>query len=347
MSKKMFGIDLGTSKIKIYKKGEGMVLDEKNVIAIANKKDLIAAGDEAYEMCEKAPKNISVSYPVKLGVIAEIAHMQLLLNHFFETLVGKKSAFSAASDFLIAVPADITEVEKKSFHDLIVNSNVKSKTIGMVEKPLATALGMGLDIYNAHGILTVDIGADTTEISILSLGGIVLSKLLPLGGNRIDEAIKSFVKKRYNLVIGDKTAEYIKINLVSAYTDKKESLFACGRNVVTGLPCEMEIFSEEVNGAIKEHLYTIIDSVKMILERTPPEISADIFRAGLYLTGGGSKMRDLDKLFNHEVFLKVNLAEDPENTVAVGLGSLIENTGANKLSASVIQTAFTKPKLKN
>lgn len=346
MSKRMFGIDLGTSKIKIYKKSEGIVLDEKNVIAIANKKDLIAAGDEAYEMCEKAPKHISVSYPVKLGVIAEIAHMQMLLNHFFEQLIGKKSAFGAASDFLIAVPTDITEVEKKSFYDLIVNSNAKSKTIGMVEKPIATALGMGLDIYNAHGVLTVDIGADTTEISILSLGGIVLSKLLPLGGTRIDESIKAFVKKRYNLVIGDKTAEYIKINLVSAFADKKESLFVCGRNVVTGLPCEMEIFSEEVNEVVKELLITIIDSVKMILERTPPEISADIYRSGLYLTGGCSQLRDLSKLFHHETSLNVNLAEDPENTVANGLGALIDNDGSNKLSAGVIQTAFTKTKLK-
>lgn len=346
MSKKMFGIDLGTSKIKIYKKGEGIVLDEKNVIAIANKKDLVAAGDEAYEMCEKTPKHIVVSYPVKLGVIAEIAHMQMLLNHFFGQMIGKKTAFGAASDFLIAVPTDITEVEKKSFYDLIVNSNVKSKTIGMVEKPIATALGMGLDIYNAHGVLTVDIGADTTEISILSLGGIVLSKLLPLGGSRIDEAIKTFVKKRYNLVIGDKTAEHIKTKLVSAYTEQKESLFVCGRNVVTGLPCEMEIFSDEVNEVVKELLITIIDSVKMILERTPPEISADIYRSGLYLTGGCSQMRDLNKLFSHETNLNVNLAEDPENTVANGLGSLIENGGTNKLSAGVIQTAFSKTKLK-
>jgi rod shape-determining protein MreB len=346
MSKKMFGIDLGTSKIKIYKKGDGIVLDEKNVVAIANKKDLIAAGDEAYEMCEKAPQYISVSYPVKLGVIAEIAHMQLLLNYFFAEMIGKKSAFGGASDFLIAVPTDITEVEKKSFYDLIVNSNVKTKTIGMVEKPIATALGMELDIYNAHGVLTVDIGADTTEISILSLGGIVLSKLLPLGGNRIDEGIKTFVKKRYNLVIGDKTAEYIKTNLVSAFASEKESVFVCGRNVVTGLPCEMEIFSDEVNEVVTELLITIIDSVKMILERTPPEISADIYRSGLYLTGGCSQMRDLDKLFSHETNLKVNLAKDPENTVANGLGALIENGGSHKLSAGVIQTAFAKAKLK-
>lgn len=344
MSKKMFGIDLGTSKLKIFKKGEGIVLDEKNVVAIANKKVLFAAGNEAFEMGEKAPVNISVSYPVKFGVIAEIAHMQMLLNHFFEKLIGKKKTFGNTVDFLIAVPTDITEVEKKSFYDLIHNSNVKSKTIGVVEKPLATALGMGLDIYNAHGVMTVDMGAETTEISILSLGGIVLSKLIPIGGSRIDEAIKLFVKKRYNLVIGNRTAENIKKTLVSAFPTEKETVFACGRNVVTGLPCEMEISSEEVNEVVKEHLITIIESVRIILERTPPEISADIYRSGLYLTGGASQLRDLDRLFNHETALQVNLSDDPENTVANGLGELMDSLGTNKLSANIIQTVNGKRK---
>lgn len=338
MSKRIFGIDLGTSKIKIYKKGEGIVLDQSNAVAIANKNNLIAAGDEANEMYEKVPRNISVSYPVKFGVIAEIAHMQMLLNHFFSGLVGKKNGIGATTEFLIAVPTDITEVEKKSFYDLISNSNVKSKSIGMVEKPIATALGMGLDIYHAHGILTVDIGAETTEISILSLGGIVLSKLIPIGGRKIDESIKLFIKKRYNLVIGDKTAEYIKMNLVSAVPLEKESIFVCGRNVVTGLPCEMEIFSEEVNEVVNEHLITIIESVRVILERTPPEISADIYRSGVYLTGGSAKLRNLDQLFTRETALRVNVADDPENTVANGLGELVENAASSKLSANVIKT---------
>lgn len=344
MSKRVFGIDLGTSKIKIYKKGEGIVLDQKNAIAIANKRNMIAVGDEANEMYEKAPVNISVSYPVKYGVIAEIAHMQMLLNHYLEELVGKKTPFGTTNDFLIAVPTDITEVEKKSFYDLIATSNVKSKNIGMVEKPIATALGMGLDIYHAHGILTVDIGAETTEISILSLGGIVLSKLIPIGGRKIDESIKLFVKKRYNLVIGDKTAEYIKMNLVSAFPQEKESIFVCGRNVVTGLPCEMEIFSDEINEVVSEHLISIIEAVRVILERTPPEISADIYRSGVYLAGGSAKLRDFDHLFTHETALKVVVAEDAENTVVNGLGELVENLGANKLAKNVIKTFDKKEK---
>lgn len=337
MAKRMFGIDLGTSEIKIYKKGEGIVLDQKNAVAVANRKNLIAAGDEAYDMSEKAPINISVSFPVQNGVIAEIAHMQVLLNYFLTQLVGKKKGLSSTVDFLVAVPTDITEVEKKSFYDLLVNSTVKSKNVGMVEKPLAAALGMGLDIYHAHGILTVDIGAETTEISILSLGGIVLSKLIPIGGRKIDEVIRAFVKKRYNLVIGDKTAEYIKMNLVSAFQQEKASIYACGRNVVTGLPCEMEIFSDEINEVVNEQLISIIEAIRVILERTPPEISADIYRAGLYLTGGTAQLKDMDQLITHEINLKVNLAEDPENTVANGLGELIENMNTNKLAANVIK----------
>ncbi|MFA9463630.1 MAG: rod shape-determining protein [Velocimicrobium sp.] len=344
MSKRMFGIDLGTSKIKIYKRGEGIVLDQSNAIAIANKKNLIAVGDEANEMYEKVPISISVSYPVKCGVIAEIAHMQMLLNYFFDGLIGKKTSIGSTVEFLVAVPTDITEVEKKSFYDLIANSNVKSKNIGMVEKPIATALGMGLDIYHAHGILTVDFGAETTEISILSLGGIVLSKLIPIGGRKIDESIKVFIKKRYNLVIGDKTSEYIKMNLVSAFPQEKESIFVCGRNVVTGLPCEMEIFSEEVNEVVSEHLITVIEAVRVILERTPPEISADIYRSGIYLTGGSAKLRNLDQLFTRETALKVNVVDDPENTVANGLGELVENVGSSKLSANVIKTFGKKSK---
>ncbi|MCR5793505.1 MAG: rod shape-determining protein [Lachnospiraceae bacterium] len=345
MSRRMYGIDLGTSQVKILKKGVGVVLDQKNVIAIANKNSIIATGDDAYEMFEKAPANINVSYPVQFGVIAEIKYMQLLLNEFLKHTVSRTKGFGGGADFLIAVPSDITEVEKHSFHDLIAASEVKAKNILLVEKPIAAALGMGLDIFHANGVMVVDIGAATTEISILSLGGIVLSKLIPIGGNRLDESIKTFIKKRYNLVIGDKTAEYIKKELVSAFPKEKESLFACGRNVVTGLPCEMEIYSSEVNEVVKEHLVTIIESARMILERTPPEISADIYRAGVYVTGGTANLHGLADLFHNETDLKINLAEDAENTVALGLGVLMkEMESGNKLANNVIHTISKRRK---
>lgn len=343
MAKKVFGIDFGTRVLKIYKKDEGIVVDEKNVIAIANKKQIIAGGDEAFDMFEKAPMNIKVSYPIRNGVIGNFANMQALFNYFIKRLMKEKGKWSNA-DFLIAVPTDITEVEKRAFFDLVNASVGKPKKIGMVEKPIAAALGIGLDITNARGVMTVDMGADTTEISIMSLGGIVLSKLIPVGGSRLDESIKLFVKKKYNLLIGDKTAEVIKKELACAYDTEEHSVQVYGRNVVTGLPSQMEISSSMVYSAIREHIYAIIDAIRIILERTPPEISSDIIDSGIYLTGGSSKIKNIDKLISEETELQVNICEDPENSVANGLGSIISDPHYVSLAAALKQPVYTMNK---
>lgn len=340
MSRRVFGIDFGTSMIKIYKKGEGIVLDQKNVIAIADRKKVIAVGDEAYEMFEKAPINIVVTYPVKYGVVADIANMQALLNQFLNQINPSRSKFNS-TDFIIAVPNDITEVEKKAFFDLVANSNAKAKTIRVVEKPIADAVGVGLDVTTARGVMTIDIGADTTEISIMSLGGIVISKLIPIGGNKLDESIKLLVKKQYNLVIGDKTAETIKKQLASAIPIEEEFIKVYGRNVVTGLPTEMEISSDQVYSSIKEHMYTIIDSIKIILERTPPEISADIIESGIYVTGGSANIRNIGKLVEMETDLMVNISNDPENSVVNGLGQILDDPNLTLLTSSLRQTNYS------
>lgn len=340
MSKRVFGIDFGTSMIKIYKKDNGIVLDEKNVIAIANRKNMIAAGNEAYDMFEKSPINISVSYPVKNGVIADIANMQALLNKFLKDINGTKHGVQ----FFVAVPTDITEVEKRAFYELVANSNAKPKSIGMIDKPIAAAIGIGLDITNARGVMTVDIGADTTEISIMSLGGIVLSKLISVGGNRLDESIKLFVKKKYNLVIGNKTAEVIKKSLSSAFPMDEVYVKAYGRNVVSGLPSEMDISSSMVYEALKEHFYAIIDAVKIILERTPPEISSDIIDSGIYITGGSAHIRNIDRLIAEQTDLKINICKDPENSVVNGLGAIIEDPNLYSLAYSPKQTSYNNKK---
>lgn len=339
MSRKVFGIDFGTSMLKMYKKEEGIVLDEKNVIAVANRRKIIAGGNEAFDMFEKAPANIQVSYPVRNGVIADIANMQALFNYFIDKLSGRRKLSSA--DYLVAVPTDITEVERRAFYDLVSHSNGKAKKIVIIEKPIAAALGIGLDITNAQGVMTVDIGANTTEISIMSLGGIVLSKLIPVGGSKLDESIKLYVKKKYNLIIGDKTAEVIKKELASAYNREEKTWKVYGRNVVTGLPSEMEISSSMVYDSVKEHLHAIIDSVKMILERTPPEISSDIIESGIYVTGGSARIHDLDKMMSDETDLKVNIAEDCENSVVRGLGVIIDDNGMAGLTDSMKEPAFT------
>ncbi len=323
MASKTFGIDFGTSTIKIYKKGQGIVLDERNIIAVADRKTVIASGDEAYEMYEKAPSNIVVTYPVRSGVIADVANMMSLLHHFMMKISGSKRIGSA--DYIVATPTDITEVERRSFYELIASSNLKAGHVKIVEKPIADAVGAGLDVMTARGVMVVNIGADTTEVSILSLGGIVLSKLIPVGGNKLDEAIKNVVKRKYNLFIGDKTAENIKKKLAAAYLTVEASIKVYGRNMVTGLPTEMEISSKTVYEAIAEYLYSITDAIRIILERTPPEISADIIDSGIYVTGGSAKIFGLADLLNKETDLKINICEDSANTVVNGLGRIMED----------------------
>ncbi|SET39357.1 rod shape-determining protein [[Clostridium] polysaccharolyticum] len=325
MAKKVFGIDFGTSVIKIFKKGEGIVVDEKNVVA-TKKKKLYAGGNDAYDMFEKAPENITVSYPMRAGVIAEIENMRMLLDYFVQTKCFKKGVKSAA-EFVVAVPTNITEVEKRAFDELVRNAVPKIKDVVLIEKPIVAALGIGLDVVSPRGVMTVDIGADTTEIGIISLGGIVLSKLIPVGGNKIDETIQLLVKKNHNLYIGRKTAEMIKMELGSAVEAEETAMKVFGRDVVTGLPKQQEIDSSLVCSAVREHLYTIVDAIKMILEHTPPEITSDIIDSGIFLTGGSAKIKELDKLISEETDLMVNVSEDCENSVARGLGVVMDDDG--------------------
>ncbi len=326
---KAIGIDFGTSSIKFYKNGEGVILHEKSVIAIYNKTHTFAVGNEAYEMYEKAPVNIKVSYPVKNGVIADIGNMQAMIDYFFQQLDGKRKLKGA--EYFIAVPTDITEVEKRAYFDLISNTNLKPKRIHVVEKPIADALGMNLEITKSTGTLVVDIGANTTEISVLSLGGIVLSRLIPVGGNKFDEAIINKIKKDKSFVIGEKSAELIKMTIGSAY-ESEETIDICGRNLVTGLPSEITVTANDIYDALHELFQSIVDSVKIILERTPPEISSDIYKSGVYLTGGSSRIKNLGNFVYDQLGLKVNLCEEPESTVIMGLGSIIEDPALAKLT---------------
>lgn len=337
MASKAFGIDFGTSTIKIYKKGQGIVLDERNIIATSEQKKVIAAGNDAFDMYEKAPSNILVTYPVRNGVIADVANMTALLNSFMKRISGLRHL--GAADYVVATPTDITEVERRSFYDLILSSGLKVGHIKIVEKPIADAVGAGLDVMTARGVMIVNIGADTTEVSVLSLGGIVLSKLIPVGGNRLDEAIKGIVKKRHSLFIGDKTAENIKKKLASAFATVEGSVKVYGRDVVTGLPVEMEVKSSDVYEAISEYMYTIIDAIKIILERTPPEISSDIIDSGIYITGGSAKIFALDELLHNETDLKINICPDSSNTVVNGLGKIMEE---HKLSVLADVLKFKK-----
>ena len=250
-----YGIDIGTSNFKMCCSDKDKILNEKNIIAIANKTELLAFGDEAYEMYEKAPEHIEVSFPVKFGVIADIENMQTLLFSFFNKInEGKKIT---GSDFYIAVPTDVTEVEKRAFYELVVDSKVKAKNVYVVDKPVADAIGAGLDVTKSKGIMIVNIGAETTEISVLSLGGIVISKAVKIGGNKLDDCIISNVRKAYNLVIGSKTAENLKKQLGSAVPVSESFAPGFGRNVLSGLPVSVDISSDIIYQAIIDSLHSI------------------------------------------------------------------------------------------
>ncbi|MCR5268344.1 MAG: rod shape-determining protein [Lachnospiraceae bacterium] len=319
-----FGIDLGTSNIKIYNGITDTIASRKNMIAVQkmqNHKTVMAYGDEAFEMYEKAPANITVSYPVTNGVIAEIHHMQMLLHHF---IMDELEGNLRTADFFLSVPTDITQVEKRAFFDLVKDSNVRARNIYVVEKAIADGIGLNVDIKNSQGILVVNIGYETTEISILSLGGIVLSRLIKTGGKKFDESIRNIIRKEYNLLIGTKTAERVKIALPEL-EEAEEDAIVYGRDIVTGLPVERAIPTILIERAMHENFETIIDSVRVILERTPPELGADIYKRGIFLTGGSAAIGDLHELISDNTGLKVNISPLREDSVAFGLSQIIKN----------------------
>lgn len=331
MASSAYGIDLGTCNIKIYGKGEDSIFTSKNMIAIENKNYLFAYGDDAFDMYEKAPGNIQISYPLSNGVIADIKNMQTLIKCYITDLC--KGNVKPA-DYYIAVPTDVTEVEKRAFYDLVKNANVKAKKVMVVEKAVADGLGLDIDVKNSQGVLVVNIGFDTTEISILSLGGIVLSKLIKVGGQKFDDAIRNIVRREYNLIIGGKTAEKVKISL-GEMEEKNTGAIVYGRDIVTGLPVEREIPASLVHEALKEHFDMIIDNIKVILERTPPELAADIYRKGLYVTGGASQVNGLAQLLNKGTGLKVNMADNPIESVAIGLSKIIKEENYRSVAYSI------------
>ena len=331
MASSAYGIDLGTCNIKIFGKGEDSIFTSKNMIAIENKNYLFAYGDDAFDMYEKAPSNIHISYPLSNGVIADIKNMQTLIKCYITDLC--KGNVKPA-DYFIAVPTDVTEVEKRAFYDLVKNANVKAKKVMVVEKAVADGLGLDIDVKNSQGVLVVDIGFDTTEISILSLGGIVLSKLIKVGGQKFDDAIRNIVRREYNLIIGGKTAEKVKISL-GEMEEKNTGAIVYGRDIVTGLPVEREIPADLVHEALKEHFDVIIDNIKVILERTPPELAADIYRHGLYVTGGACQVNGLAELLSKGTGLKVNVAENPIESVAIGLSKIIKDENYRSVAYSI------------
>ena len=323
MTNNVYGIDLGTCNMKIYCKASNKIMNEKNTIALVNKNEMYAYGDDAYAMYEKAPETIQVTFPVVGGVIADFNNLQVMLQTYLEAHAKGKLR---GAEFIVAVPTDITDVEKRAFFDMFYKSKLKPKSV---------LLCLGLNVNEPTGIMVVDIGADTTEISVISLGGLVLSDLLHSGGNKIDESIITYVKRKYNLVIGQKTAQSMKETLGSGIPGNTQTMVVVGRDVVSGLPIEMEMSGAVVYEAIKDNLNTICNSIKMILEKTPPELARDIIHSGIYITGGSSQIHDLDQLFRDITGIEINTCEEPEECVVRGLLKIVSDAKFKHLAFSM------------
>lgn len=322
MSQKVFGIDFGTRTIKIYKKTQGIILNEKTVVATGGKENLaIAVGDEAFDMYEKAPDSIRVTFPLVHGVVSHMEDMIALWNYAFEHIANEQKMKSA--EFYIAVPCDITEVEKRAFYDVLVGSKLKIKKAVLIDKPIADAVGIGIDVNQCPGAMIVNMGADTTEISIISLGGIVLSKLLPVGGNTIDREIRSTVNAQQHFSIGFKTAESVKKFFADKY-QPEGAVEIKGRSIIKGLPDKKKIFGKTVYPIIDNYVHTIEDVIKSTIERTPPEISTDIIEDGVYLTGGSSCICGIDTILEKRTGLKMRVCKNARTTVIDGIGKMIE-----------------------
>jgi rod shape-determining protein MreB len=332
MNSNIYGIDLGTCNLKVFCKASGKILKEKNTIAIIGKNQIYAYGDRAYAMYEKAPESIRVTFPVVTGVIADFNFLQEFIYQFLEEKMKSKTK---NAEFIVAVPTDITEVEKRAFYEVFYKSKFRPKSVLLCEKPIADAVGLGIDVNEPTGVMVVNMGGDTTEVSVLSLGGLVLSNLLDFGGNRLDESIISYIRREFNLVIGQKTAMALKENIGSGLPGRTESMTIVGRDLVSGLPIEKEITADIVYEATKSNLENICTSIKMILEKTPPELAKDIIHSGIYITGGGSKIYNLDKLFEQITNIKVNTCEEPEESAVRGLVKIVSDPKYKRLPFTI------------
>lgn len=323
MFSKDIGIDLGTANVLVYVKGEGIVLNEPSVVAIDfETKKTLAIGSKAHDMLGRTPGDVKAIRPLKDGVIADFDATEVMLNHFIKDVNGK--SFFNRPRILICCPSNITQVEKNAIKEAAERTGAKK--VFIEEEPKVAAVGAGIDISVPSGSMVIDIGGGTTDIAILSLGGIVTSASLKIAGDTFDNDIKKYIKDKYKLLIGDRTAEEIKLKIGCVYPkSRKEKMNVKGRNLVTGLPYTIILTSEEIEEALKKSVYMIVNKVKNVLEQTPPELSSDIINKGIILTGGGALTVGLDKLLESELKVPVKIAESPLTCVAEGTGILLDN----------------------
>ena len=316
------GIDLGTATVIAYIKGKGIVLREPSVVAVDNNTgDVVAVGEEARRMLGRTPGNIVATRPLRDGVISDYTVTEKMLKYFINK-VGGKTLF--APRIMICIPSRVTEVEKKSVIDAATNAG--ARRVYLIEEPIAAAIGAGIDISKPCGNMVVDIGGGTTDIAVISLGGSVVSTSIKVAGDKFDEYVSKYIKKKYNLAIGERTAEELKVNVGCVYPKIQDvEMDVRGRDLTTGLPTTVTIHSSEMLEALQEPALMIVDAVHSVLERTPPELAADISDKGIYMTGGGCLIDGLDKLLQEKTGINVMIAQDTVSCVALGTGKALDN----------------------
>lgn len=317
------GVDLGTANVLVHVKGQGIVLDEPSVVAIDQvTKQVVAVGEEARRMLGRTPGNIVAIRPLREGVIADFDVTEIMLRHFLRKIIGK-STF-ARPRLMICIPAGITSVEQKAVREAAEAVGVKK--VDLIEEPKAAAIGAGLNIFEPSGSMVVDIGGGTTDIAVLSLGDVVTSASLRIAGDKLDEAIVKYIRREYNLMIGERTAEELKKELATVFPGGRENdMDVRGRDMVTGLPKTVTVHAEEMRTALQEPIQAIIQATKSVLEKTSPELAADIFDKGVMLTGGGALVDGLDKLMQEELQIPVHIAENPMQCVVIGTGKVLDS----------------------
>ncbi len=316
------GIDLGTATVIAYVKGKGIVLREPSVVAVNNiTGEVLAVGHEARRMLGRTPGNIVATRPLREGVISDYTVTEKMLKYFIGKIGGK---FLFAPRIMICIPSQVTEVERKAVIDAA--SNAGARRVYLIEEPIAAAIGAGLDISKPAGNMIVDIGGGTTDIAVISLGGSVVSTSIKVAGDKFDEAIVKYIKKRHNVMIGERTAEELKLNIGCVYPKFQDmEMDVRGRDLISGLPRTITVYSSEMLEALEEPSMLIVDAVHNVLEKTPPELASDISDKGIYMTGGGCLVDGLDKLIQEKTGINVMIAEDSISCVAIGTGKALDN----------------------
>jgi len=323
------GIDLGTASILVYIKGQGIVLQEPSVVAIDKTKDtVLAVGEAARRMLGRTPDNIAAVRPLREGVISDYDMTEKMLRHFIQKAVGRNLIMKPR--IAVCVPSAVTEVERRAVQD--ATRQAGARHVMVIEEPIAAAIGAGIDIGRACGSMVVDIGGGTTDIAVISLGGTVVSTSLKVAGDNFDESIIRYMRKKHNLLIGERTAEDLKINIGTAYARTVPvSMDIRGQNLITGLPRSLSVTSDEMQEALSESVTSIVEAVHSVLEQTPPELASDISDRGIVMTGGGSLMYGLDKVIKRETGITAIIAEEAVSCVAIGTGKFIEYAASGKV----------------